>query len=93
MKMQKIYVLDEESKLQGAFSDEATPKASKVLEINPNHELFKAIKTLESNDESKDLYKNPEIKDFYKFDNSRELKDIKIKKYKHMGPLKFDRAQ
>ncbi|MBR3161894.1 MAG: thymidylate synthase [Bacilli bacterium] len=40
-----------------------------------------------------ELWINKDIDDFYKFDNSRELKDIKIKKYKHHGPLKFDRAQ
>lgn len=43
-------VLDEESKLQGGYSDETTPKATKVLEINPNHELFKAIQTLQDDD-------------------------------------------
>ena len=36
-----------------------------------------------------ELWINPEIKDFYKFDNSKDLKDIKIKNYKHMGPIKF----
>lgn len=43
-------VLDEESKLQGGYSDDSSPKASKTLEINPNHDLFKAIKLL--NDDS-----------------------------------------
>lgn len=40
-----------------------------------------------------ELWINKDIKDFYKFDNSRELKDIKIKKYKHHGPIKFPIAQ
>ena len=44
-------VLDEESKLQGGYTDENAPKATKVLEINPNHELFKALQTLKDNDE------------------------------------------
>ena len=35
----------------------------------------------------------PEIKDFYKFDNSRELKDIKIENYKHHGKIEFEIAQ
>lgn len=39
------------------------------------------------------LWINPEIKDFYKFDNSKELKDIKVKEYKHMGKIKFPIAQ
>ena len=40
-----------------------------------------------------ELWLNKDIKDFYKFDNSKELKDIKIKKYKHHGPIKFPIAQ
>ena len=39
------------------------------------------------------LWLNPEIEDFYKFDNSKELKDIKIKNYEHLGPIKFPIAQ
>ena len=40
-----------------------------------------------------ELWINPEINDFYKFDNSKDLKDIKIKNYKHMGPIKFPISQ
>ena len=40
-----------------------------------------------------ELWINPKIKDFYKFDNSKDLKDIKIKNYKHMGPIRFPIAQ
>lgn len=39
------------------------------------------------------LWINPEIKDFYKFDNSRELKDIKIFNYKHHGKIEFKITQ
>ncbi|HHX33185.1 MAG TPA: thymidylate synthase [Mollicutes bacterium] len=39
------------------------------------------------------LWINPEIKDFFGFDNSVELKDIKIKGYKHMGPISFKLTQ
>ncbi len=39
------------------------------------------------------LWVNPDIKDFYKFDNSNELKDIKVKQYKHMGKIPFKVAQ
>lgn len=39
------------------------------------------------------LWINPEIKDFFAFDNSTELKDIKIEGYEHMGPIKFPIAQ
>ncbi|MBQ9297960.1 MAG: thymidylate synthase [Clostridia bacterium] len=33
------------------------------------------------------LWVNPEIKDFYKFDNSKELKDIKLVNYEHLGKI------
>ena len=39
------------------------------------------------------LWLNPEIKDFYDFDNSKDLKDIKIENYNHLGPIKFPIAQ
>lgn len=40
-----------------------------------------------------ELWLNPEVKDFYEFDNSRELKDIKIRSYKHHGKISFPIAQ
>ena len=39
------------------------------------------------------LWINPEIKNFYDYDNSSELKDIKVKEYKHMGKIDFPIAQ
>lgn len=33
------------------------------------------------------LWINPEIKNFYDFDNSKELKDIKLLNYQHLGTL------
>ena len=39
------------------------------------------------------LWVNPEIKDFYEYDNSKELKDIKVKNYKHMGKILFPISQ
>ena len=39
------------------------------------------------------LWLNPDIKDFYDFDNSSELKDIKVVDYEHHGKIKFDIAQ
>lgn len=40
-----------------------------------------------------ELWLNPEVKDFYEFDNSRELKDIKVRKYKHHGKISFPISQ
>lgn len=34
------------------------------------------------------LWLNPDIKSFYDFDNSKELKDIKLQGYQHLGALK-----
>ena len=39
------------------------------------------------------LWVNPDIKNFYDYDNSKELKDIKVKNYKHMGKISFPIAQ
>ena len=35
------------------------------------------------------LWLNPEIKDFYAFDNSKELKDIKLENYQNAGTIKM----
>ncbi|MGM9874278.1 MAG: molecular chaperone HtpG [Bacilli bacterium] len=45
--------LDEESKLRG---EEESIKAEKVLEINPDHDLFKAFKAMENDDEATKKY-------------------------------------
>lgn len=39
------------------------------------------------------LWLNPEIKEFEDFDNSSELKDIKVLNYRHHGPIKFPISQ
>lgn len=43
--------------------------------------------------EAPELWINEEIDDFFEFDNSRDLKDIKIRKYKHHGKINFPLAQ
>ena len=35
------------------------------------------------------LWLNPDITDFHKFDNSRELKDIRLENYKNLGTIKM----
>lgn len=39
-----------------------------------------------------ELWINPEVKDFFEFDNSKELKDIKLIDYEHRGKIKMDVA-
>ena len=40
-----------------------------------------------------ELWINPEVTDFFEIDNSAECKDVKVLKYKHMGPIKVPLAQ
>ena len=40
-----------------------------------------------------ELWLNPEVKDFFEFDNSKDLKDIKVLKYQHHGKINFPIAQ
>ncbi len=40
-----------------------------------------------------ELWLDPSITNFYDFDNSRELKHVRVKNYKHHGPIKFPISQ
>ena len=40
-----------------------------------------------------ELWINPDVKDFFEFDNSKDCKDIKVKKYQHDGKISFPLAQ
>ena len=63
--------------------------------VNQLEGIKEQIKRYETNPDIKapTRWLNKEIKDFYKFDNSRELKDIKIKNYESLGPIKFEISQ
>ena len=39
------------------------------------------------------LQVNPEIDDFYAFDASKDIKDIRLENYEHMGKIRFPLAQ
>ncbi len=39
------------------------------------------------------LWLNPEVKNFYDYDNSKDLKDVKILNYKHHGKINFPIAK
>lgn len=39
------------------------------------------------------LWLNPEVERFYDYDNSKELKDVKLEGYQHMGKIRFPIAQ
>ncbi len=62
-------------------------------EINEEEESILKIIDIILNPEKAYLWINPDVKDFYLIDNSKELKDIKIKQYKHMGKIHFPITQ
>ena len=39
-----------------------------------------------------ELWLNPEVSNFFDYDNSKELKDIKLLNYKHHDKIKMDVA-
>ena len=40
-----------------------------------------------------ELVINPNVDDFFKFDNSKDLNDVTIKNYRHLGKIKIPRVQ
>ena len=72
----------EQQKLFDKDSDEYNELDSNIKIIDM---IFNPTKT--------ELILNPDIDDFFLFDNSKDLKDIKIKNYKHMGKIKFPITQ
>ena len=63
--------------------------------VNQIDGIKEQIKRFDENGDydSPTLWLNPDVKDFYDYDNSRDLRDIKIKDYKDMGPIKFPISQ
>ena len=63
--------------------------------VNQVDGIKEQIKRFDENGDydAPELWLNPEIKTFYDFDNSKDLKDVKVLNYKHMGPIKFPIAQ
>ena len=43
--------------------------------------------------EKPELWLNPDVNDFFLFDHSKKLKDVKIKKYKHLDRIQFPIVQ
>ncbi|MBE6147952.1 MAG: thymidylate synthase [Firmicutes bacterium] len=62
-----------------------------VNQIDGIKEQINTYKTLGDYPAPK-LWLNPEIKNFFEFDNSKELKDIKLIDYKHHKKIKMDVA-
>lgn len=79
------------------LSKEELLRIKKEIELVKDKDI-KLEKTLRAIDislskEKPYLWVNPEIDNFYDYDNSKQLKDIKVKGYKHMGKISFPIAQ
>ena len=63
--------------------------------VNQINGIKEQINRFENNKDIKapKLWINENIKDFFEFDNSKDLKDIKIIGYESMGPIKFPIAK
>ena len=68
-------------------------KSENQFDCKVDNEVLLKILDLIVEPEKPYLWLNPDVKDFYSFDNSKELNDIKVKNYKHMGKIKFPIAQ
>ncbi len=74
-------------------------KIAQALEEDIDERLKEELKIderivdLALNNEKPELILNKEIDDFFKFDNSKECKDAKISKYRHLGKIRFPLAQ
>ena len=71
----------------------------KMMNLDEKSEAYKLLDTevrtvnMVLNPGKPELWINPEITDFFAFDNSKDLNDIKILNYKHMGEIKMPIAQ
>ena len=63
-----------------------------VYEEITNENLIRIIDIV-SEPSKPELWLNPEVTNFYDYDNSKDCKDIKVKKYKHMGKIDFPLAR
>ena len=63
--------------------------------VNQIDGIIEQIKRFDENGSlpAPELWLNPKVKNFYDYDNSKDLKDVKIENYKHMGPIKFPIAK
>lgn len=64
-------------------------ESNKYKELDSNNRIINMILY----PKKPNLELNPNVKDFFDFDNSRDLSDIKVTNYKHMGKIKMPIAQ
>jgi len=78
----KMYIISNMNQIQDKES----------AEFKKLDKLYKIINIAEEPSKP-ELWLDPSIDDFFKFDNSRDLKHVKVKSYKHMGKIKMPIAQ
>jgi len=88
-KKSKEDLLKSKDKLQKEMERIDDQKSKEYKELDTEFRIIDMI--LEPTKPKMELNKN--IHDFFKFDNSKELKDVKLLDYKHMGKIDFPIAQ
>jgi len=68
------------------------PEEQRIYSEVSNDTLLNII-SMAMNPSKPFLWLNPDVETFYDFDNSKDCKDIKIKKYKNMGKINFPLAR
>lgn len=64
-----------------------------VNQVDGIREQLSRETLLDTLTEKPELWINPDVDDFYQIDNSKDLKDVKVLKYSHLGPIKFPISQ
>ena len=75
------------------FLEKLEEKNIEETEYIKNCRLDKKIIDIIESDEKPYLWLDENVQDFFSFDNSRELKHSKVKRYKHMGKISFPITQ
>ena len=79
--------------LRRIFTEKLLDESEKDTDFYKSLETELKIIDMLLTKEKPELVLNKDITDFFSFDNSKELKDIKVRGYKHMGKINFPITQ
>ena len=88
-KMDMNSLLELKSVLENKMNNIEDKKSKEYLFLDSEYKMIDMI--LEP--VKPELWLNKDVDDFFKFDNSKDLKDVKVLNYKHMGKISFPLAQ